>query len=180
MRTDERLIAGFLAGDPEAVEIINGWIVRASAPYRHRLAPQWDDVLQEARLEVSRTLQRGQFRGESSLLTYLWRVINHVCLTRLRRQRRLPAMVGELPEIGDPRPSALDGLLEEENARLSEAVLAGMPGECVQLWRMILAGEGYRAISGKLGVAEGALRVRALRCRKKAIALREQMLEKRR
>ena len=44
-----------------------------------RLADAWEDVLQELRIEVFRLLEKQQFRGDSSLKTYLWRVVSRSC-----------------------------------------------------------------------------------------------------
>jgi DNA-directed RNA polymerase specialized sigma24 family protein len=41
---------------------------------------------------------------------------------------------------------------------------------------MIHAGLSYREMSSRLGVAEGTLRVRVLRCREKAVAVRAELL----
>jgi DNA-directed RNA polymerase specialized sigma24 family protein len=49
-----------------------------------------------------------------------------------------------------------------------------MPVECQKLWRMIVAGMSYRQMSERLEVSEGTLRVRVLRCRKRAMARRDQ------
>jgi DNA-directed RNA polymerase specialized sigma24 family protein len=40
---------------------------------------------------------------------------------------------------------------------------------------MVLAGLTYREMSSRTEVAEGALRVRVLRCRKRALELREEL-----
>ena len=85
---DEAIISGFLAGDSAAVARVDNWLERAASSFRRRLREQWDDVLQDVRLEVTRLLQDGKFRGESSLKTYLWRVTSHTCLDRLRAGQR--------------------------------------------------------------------------------------------
>src|SRR5262245_23118024 len=66
---DREMVACFLRGETEAVGTVNGWISRAAWPYQRRLADRWDDVLQDVRLEVTRLLTEGKFRGESSLRT---------------------------------------------------------------------------------------------------------------
>lgn len=43
---------------------------------------------------------------------------------------------------------------------------------------MILDGLSYQEMSLRLGSSEGALRVKALRCRKRAVAVRDQLLSK--
>jgi RNA polymerase sigma factor (sigma-70 family) len=55
-------------------------------------------------------------------------------------------------------------------------VLDRVPADCRELWRMIHAGLSYREMSTRLGVAEGTLRVRVLRCREKAVAVRAELL----
>ena len=81
---DADLVELFLAGDGDAVREVDGWIAQAAWSYRQRLSNEWDDILQEIRLELTRLLSRGSFRGDSSLKTYLWRVVNHTCIDRLR------------------------------------------------------------------------------------------------
>ncbi|MBI3949148.1 MAG: sigma-70 family RNA polymerase sigma factor [Acidobacteria bacterium] len=51
-----------------------------------------------------------------------------------------------------------------------------MSQECRQLWGMILDGLSYQQMSQHLNVSEGSLRVRVMRCRKKAVAVRDQLL----
>jgi RNA polymerase sigma factor (sigma-70 family) len=173
--SDREVVAQFLRGEAKAVLMVDGWISRAAWPFQRRLASRWEDVLQEVRLEVTRLLGQGKFRGDSSLRTYLWQVVNHSCLDQLRSQSRwqwadLEAFEQEggaagLPEAG--RHEARD---------LVQRVLERVSGECRDLWRLIVLGHSYREMSQRLGVAEGTLRVRALRCREKAVALRGELL----
>lgn len=178
MRPDDAVVVdGYLRGDPEAVATIDGWISRAAWPYQRRLAHRWDDVLQDVRVEVTRLLQRQEFRGGSSLKTYLWRVVNHTCLDQIRGQSRWQWADLETLDRGEgpplaPRPS-LQG--QEELRDLLLRVWSRMSRDCRELWTMIVAGLSYREMSLRLGVAEGTLRVRVLRCREKASTLREEL-----
>src|SRR3954451_17143243 len=88
MVNDQEMVTRYLKGESEAVGTVDGWISRAAWPYQRRLADRWDDVLQDGRLEVTRRLGSGKFRGESSLRTYLWRVVSHTCLDQLRAQSK--------------------------------------------------------------------------------------------
>ena len=65
-------------------------------------------------------------------------------------------------------PSPLDGLLAQDAGRVLLTALKTLPEECRELWTRILRGASYGEMSRELGVAEGALRVRAHRCRKRA------------
>src|SRR5215470_4506415 len=102
MATDQEMVTRFLKGETEAVRTVDGWISRAAWPYQRRLADRWDDVLQEVRLEVTRLLGQGKFRGESSLRTYLWRVVSHTCLDQLRaRGKRQWTDLDEVDKAGN-------------------------------------------------------------------------------
>lgn len=176
---DDSIIHRFLAGEPAAVGEVDGWLARAASSFRRRLGEQFDDVLQDVRLEVTRLLQEGRFRGDSSLKTYLWRVTAHTCLDRLRAGSRWSFVEydGDSAAAADPaaplprqeRPGSAD-------RDLLLRVLARMEEECRRLWSMLIEGLSYREMSAETGVSEGALRVRVLRCRRRAQEVRDELL----
>lgn len=179
MRPDDAdLIARFLQGDPGAVATLDEWIGRASRPYRRRLASQWEDVLQDLRLEITRLFQAGTFQGESSLKTYLWRVVNHSCLDQIRARKRWQWTDLETAEhqAAGAMSRPADQGERRETQDLLLRVLQETSKECQELWRMIFEGLSYREMSQRLGVSEGALRVRVLRCRKRAVEIRNRLL----
>jgi RNA polymerase sigma-70 factor (ECF subfamily) len=175
---DQQIVASFLRGDAEAVKTLDGWISRAAWPYQRRLADRWEDVLQDVRLEVTRLLGQGKFRGESSLRTYLWRVVSHTCLDQIRSQKKWQwTDLDDLEDRGNGTTSLPQTIPSgHEDRDLLLRVLAQVSQDCRELWRMILAGYSYRDMSLRMGVAEGTLRVRVLRCREKAVALRSELL----
>lgn len=172
LEEDGRAVDGYVRGEASAVALVDSWICAAASPFRRRLAADWPDLLQEARLETLRLLQRSCWRGEARLRTYVWRVVGHTALDAVRRQRRRPVhgTEEELPATPSPEPSALDRLVDEDAERRLLARLESLPQDCRDLWRCLLRGAGYAEIGRELGVAEGALRVRAHRCRKRALA----------
>lgn len=174
---DAVLVERYLSGEDEAVATLEGWIHRAAQPYRRRLSGVWDDVLQDVRLEVTRLLRGQSFRGESALKTYLWRVVCHTCLDRIRAHTRW--RWAEIDGMEEWEAEAIlsdsGGHLEPESKDLLLRVLERMSEDCRRLWSMVLAGLSYREMSRRTEVAEGALRVRVLRCRKRAIELREEL-----
>jgi RNA polymerase sigma-70 factor (ECF subfamily) len=176
--TDREVVARFLRGEPDAAATVNGWIERAAWPYQRRLANRWDDVLQDVRLEVTRLLGDGKFRGESSLRTYLWRVVSHTCLDQIRSQTKWQWVDLEILEQDDGRAAgpvqAAAGDPVERDLLLR--VLDRASQECRELWRMLVLGLSYREMSLRLQVAEGTLRVRVLRCRERAVASRAELL----
>jgi RNA polymerase sigma-70 factor (ECF subfamily) len=175
---DDEIIRGLLDGDPSAVRTVDDWIARAASPYRRRLAAQWDDAIQSARTEIVRLLRKGAFRGESSLKTYLWRVVNNACINVIRAERRSPfTPLDEAPEPEAPAAdSPFDLVAGKERQELLLRVLEESSPECRELWSMIVSGMSYQEMSRQLGTAEGALRVKVLRCRRRAAALRDQFL----
>ncbi|HMV47312.1 MAG TPA: sigma-70 family RNA polymerase sigma factor [Blastocatellia bacterium] len=177
---DHQLIAQYLRREREAVGLIEEWIARASAPFRARLGAHWEDTLQEIRIETTRLLERGDWRGKASLKTYLWRVANHACLRQLRRQTRTACVdLDSVDEAHLPRAaSPLDQLLEREESFIALRVLDALPAECRNVLQMIAGGASYQELSLRLQTAEGTLRVRVLRCRKRAVELRAQWLSK--
>jgi RNA polymerase sigma-70 factor (ECF subfamily) len=168
---DDATVAGFLRGDATAVASVDGWIAAAASPFRRRLGADWPDLQQDARIEILRLLRASSWRGEARLRTYVWRVVGHTCLDALRRQRRRPAgePAEEGAEIPSPAPSPLDSLLAQDAGRILLTALGALPEECRALWTRILRGASYGEMSRELGMAEGALRVRAHRCRKRAL-----------
>ncbi len=175
---DQEMVARYLKGESEAVRTVDGWIERAAWAYQRRLAHRWDDVLQDVRLEVTRLLGQDKFRGESSLRTYLWRVVSHTCLDQLRSQSRWQWADLEEVDREDGRSGALRSTLAEDAGErdLLRRVLERSSKDCRELWGMIVTGLSYKEMSARLGVAEGTLRVRVLRCRERAVAAREELL----
>lgn len=177
---DAEVVGRYLQGETQAVSTVDGWIARAAYPYQRRLANRWDDVLQDIRLEVTRLLMQGKFRGESSFKTYLWRVVSHTCLDQIRAESRVKWTdldSGDNPE--EPAPSLASVEIPGARSELKDLllrVLEKVPAECRELWRMIHAGLSYREMSERLDVAEGTLRVRVLRCRERAVAVRTELL----
>jgi RNA polymerase sigma factor (sigma-70 family) len=180
------LVDAYLHDETSAVEIIDGWIHRAASAYRRRLSHQWDDLIQDLRVEVLRLLRAGSFRGQSRLRTYLWRVVSHSCLDRIRHLQRwqwaeLEEAEGGATAAGNaatPGGAAANGgrLPAWSSSRdLLLRVLHQMPKDCRRLWNMLVAGSSYREMSRAVGVAEGTLRVRVLRCRQKACKVRREL-----
>ena len=172
---DQEVVSRFLRGEREAVGTVDGWISRAAWPYQRRLADRWDDVLQDVRLEVTRLLGQGKFRGESSLRTYLWRVVSHTCLDQLRAQSKWKwADLEDVDQDGLATPPAAPSRQEDKDFLIR--VLERVPQDCREMWRMIVEGLSYREMSLRLNAAEGTLRVRVLRCRERAATLRQELL----
>ena len=171
---DAQLIASFLDGQAEAVRRVQGWVEQALRSYPLRSDVR-QDVVQEALLEITSLLKAGAFRGEARLKTYLWKVSNHVCLNQLRAQSRHRWASLDRCESPFTEPEGVDHLARLEARDRLDRVARLLSPECRTIWELIAAGLSYREMGARLGLPEGALRVRAHRCRKRALALWEEL-----
>ncbi len=178
---DLEIVRGFLAGDIEAVKTVEEWILQALWPYQRRLASRWVDVGQDVRLEVTRLLAEGRFSGESRLRTYLWRTVSHTCLEAIREIKQQPDLDDtENPnyivrEYVDQETSEVQGDSRQEGGNFLRAI-GNVSQDCRELLRMLLTGMSYSEISAETGIAEGTLRITALRCRERVEMLKRELL----
>lgn len=173
---EQHLIDAILAGEPDAIAQLRSWIRAAFTPYRSRLANDLDDLEQDILIAFSEALSSGKFAGQSSLRTYLRSHTHHKCLDRLRVHNRREWVDVEDLDLEAGKPSALEHLTRREATTLALQIVQEMPESCRELWQMIHQGMRYSEMSQRVGVSEGTLRARVLRCRRKAIEIRERLL----
>ena len=176
---DAGLIAGYLAGDADSHRQVDRWIDEVLRNGRLGLGAEREDAAQETRRRLLTALRGGRFEGRSSLRTYVWRVAQSAAIDHLRaRARRGTTVV--LDDIPEPVAAAghpAEGLEREERRRLFARVLEGLGEECRRLWAMAVFEElPYAQIAARLGITEGNVKVRALRCRARASELYGQLV----
>ena len=175
---DSVIIARLLAGDPDVVRLVRGWIRTSCRTYQRRLGPELEDLEQEILLDLTVALRRNSFESRSRLRTYVRTYVNHKCIDRLRalgRRQWVDISDLDLPSRGR---SALETLSTSQAAEIALRVVEEMPESCRELWQMLQQGMRYREMSERLGVAEGTLRARVLRCRRRALEARKRLMEK--
>jgi RNA polymerase sigma-70 factor, ECF subfamily len=114
----------------------------------------------------------GQFRGDSSFESWLYRLVVNTCLDYHRKRRRfLPLLEEGLEEALDvfraPRESALDDLLREEQEDRIQQIVAQLPEE--QRIVVVLRytdGLSYEEIADLLGCRRGTVASRLNRAHK--------------
>jgi RNA polymerase sigma-70 factor, ECF subfamily len=117
---------------------------------------QAEDLLQDIFLTAHRKL--GQYKGESSLGTWLFRLATNLCLDHLRsRGARFAGLTGPLPDepeaAGGIRAGAILGVVDRLDL---ERALASLPAGCRAVF-VLHDVEGYehREIAEMIGIADG-------------------------
>ncbi|MGE0452152.1 MAG: RNA polymerase sigma factor [Vicinamibacteria bacterium] len=171
--SDTVLVSGFLEGRAESHAQVDRWIREVVEHPRLGLAEAAEDVAQETRRRLLLAFRTASYRGEASLRTYVWRVAEHAAIDHLRARRRRPptSALEDLPEASEPatRPEVEERLGREERRALFARVLAELGEDCRRLFGLIVFDElPYAEIARRLGTTEGAVKLRALRCRERA------------
>lgn len=108
----------------------------------------------------------GTFRGGSSFLTWMYRIVTNTCLSSQRRRRRLVPLdyIGEAPDSPDERPDR-----QAENtacqAALTRAIMELTPEQRAPLLLREFGDCSYEQIAALLGVTAQAVRGRLHRAR---------------
>lgn len=170
--SDSELVQGFQVGNEACARQIDIWIEEVLRHPGLRLGSDVDDAAQQVRSKLLISLRGGSFRGESTLRTYVWRVAKHAAIDHLRkRNSRPPALsIDDVAEPTDPAPSPEAALLKQERRELFVRVLSGLGEGCQELLQLIaFEALSYQEIASRLQTTEGAIKVKALRCREKAV-----------
>jgi RNA polymerase sigma-70 factor (ECF subfamily) len=175
---DAGLIAGYLAGEGECHRQVGRWIDEVLRSRSLGLSAEREDAAQETHRRLLLALRDGRFEGRASMRTYVWRVAQSVAIDHLRARARRPAQsLDDVPEPiaeqdGPDRP-----LEREERRRIFGRVLEALGEECRRLWAMAVFEElPYAAIARRMGINEGAVKVRALRCRARASEIYQRLV----
>jgi RNA polymerase sigma-70 factor (ECF subfamily) len=170
--TDHELVRGFLDGDAVCVGRIDTWILEVLRHARLQPAGDVDDLAQQVRRRLLEAFRGGSFQGTATLRTYVWRAAQHAAIDhrRMRRTRPSPLTIDDVAEPRDPCASPEGALLQQERREIFTLVLSRLGDACRDLFQLIIFEElSYEAIALRLQTTEGAIKVRALRCREKAV-----------
>lgn len=163
-------------GEPRSVREVESWIRQAAHSFRSKLGDDIDDLVQTVHRELIGLVYDPSFAVETSFKALVWRMTNHRAIDATRRQQRRQVEPLDF-ELVSGDPPALDSMLDLEAAQLIARVMMQSKQACREIWQLIIEGQSYKAMSERLGLSEGALRVKALRCRQEAQALRAKLLK---
>jgi len=176
MDSDEELVAAARGGDREALERL---LRRHQAKvYRFgmrmcRAEEDAKDVLQETLIAAARTLP--EFRGASSLSTWLYTIARSFCIKQRRRSKFAPETLESL-DVGEPArlavqlPDLARGPDEALHGRRLEAVLEEAIGRLEPKYREVLVLRDVEGLSAAevaevLGLSVEAVKSRLHRAR---------------
>ncbi len=183
MDSDEALISAAKGGDRAALERL---LQRHQAKiYRFgmrmcRAEEDAKDVLQETLIAAARTLP--EFRGASSLSTWLYTIARSFCIKHRRRSKFAPESMesldaGEPAKLAAQLPDPSRGPEEELQGRRIESALEEAIGELEPMYREVLVLRDVEGLSAAevadiLGLSVEAVKSRLHRAR---IAVRERI-----
>jgi RNA polymerase sigma-70 factor (ECF subfamily) len=159
-RADQELVARHREGDLGAFEELyrrHAGRLYSLALRMVRNADDAEDLLQEIFLQAHRKL--GSFKGESTLVTWLYRLAMNHCLDYLRSKAgRMSRATSSLDaDTCPPQPAAPPGQVELTVSRLDlERAIEQLPEGCRAAFLLHdVEGFEHREVAGMLGIAEG-------------------------
>jgi RNA polymerase sigma-70 factor (ECF subfamily) len=162
---DRALVARWLGGDERAATLLVQRHASALARFAASLiggrgqgASEVDDLVQDTFVRAFQSL--ADFRGESSLRTWLFTIERRLLVDRRRSERRRPDRVEIGEEDAATEYTALDAMVADETEgriRRSLERLSQMQREVFTL--RVAEGLSYKEIAGVVGSTEGAARV---------------------
>ncbi len=119
-----------------------------------------DDVCQEVFLQVFRSL--GNFRGESSLRTWLYRITQNVCCEHLRQDSRQPqtSSISEIDDVPDENLDRQDETTEWTLSEVEQAIGRLAETEQTAMELHYIQGLTYQEMSVALGAPVGTVKAR--------------------
>ena len=163
MDQDAADVERVLAGDPEAFEpLVRRWqgpLLQLALRFC-RDRGRAEDMVQEALLKVYRSL--GQWRGESTLSTWLVAVATNAFRSHLRRRGGEPAVPEPADRASEPEDESGEPL--RERVRRAVTALPARYRDAIVLY--YFHGLDVRAAAASLGCPEGTLKARLARGRR--------------
>lgn len=158
--TDGALVERWLAGDDRAATAL----VERHSPSLARFAAslgmrdEIEETVQDTFVRAFQSLR--DFRGDSSLRTWLLTIERRLVLDRRRTERRRRNRETGTAEDALTTVTALDGLVAEETARAVHAAVRRLSPMQRQVFLLrVTEGLSYKEIAEVIGTTDGAARV---------------------
>jgi RNA polymerase sigma-70 factor (ECF subfamily) len=122
-------------------------------------ATQAQDLVQETFIKVWQHL--GDFRGESAIGTWIFRIATNICLRTIERSKRMP--VAPIP----PQLEAEDESFDESRIALMHRAIATLDSADRIIISLVLEGLPHNEIAEIIGITSVNVRVKAHRIKEK-------------
>lgn len=165
--SDAELVRAVRAGGGGAFELLvrrhRGWLRRVVLGVV-RDGSEADDAVQQALLQAFAGLSR--WSGTAPFSSWLARIAVNEARLRLRRSRRLQAAADQLARHGGPRPDPEQEAAGREEVARVTAALPRLPARLREVLQLAsLADLSHADVARRLGLSEGAVKVRLHRAR---------------
>lgn len=179
--TDRQRIESYLEGDAEAAREVDGWVRKELEICYQGLQREMDDICQAVHGKLLENLRAGRFQHRSALKTYVGRITHHTAIDFMRRRYRERTVSSDwILETTPSGESPYRALASQEEHVLVDQLLLRSPAPCRELWRMVFVERlSYAEIAQRLSIPPGTVKSRMWHCRRKALALLEQLQRKR-
>ena len=178
---DGQRIESYLEGDAQAAREVDGWIRKEMEICYPALHREMDDICQAVHGKLLQNLRAGRFQHRSALKTYVGRITHHTAIDFMRRRNRERTVDAEwILKTTPSGESPYRSLVSLEEQVLLDQLLLRSPAPCRELWRMVFVERlSYAEIGRRLSIPPGTVKSRMWHCRRKALALLEQLQRKR-
>jgi len=157
---DRALVSAFLAGRPEAFDVIVGRHRRNVYQLCYRFVNNHEDasdLAQDVFVRAFKGLRN--FKGDAALATWLHRIGVNVCLNRVASRRPDTEPIDAAPHVDPQAPDALVEVLREERAVAVRAAIAGLPPkQRAALMLRVYQELSHEEIATALGSTVGAVK----------------------
>lgn len=165
--SEDELVRAFMDERADAIRRVTAWI-RAVTGHRAWGFDESEDLVQTTLLALVRNLRAGRF-ADGDFRAYVRVIAKNICLSSYRRARAhgTPVAIERVDEeaVREDAETTPDA---ERSATLAR-VLGRIDGACREIIALAFLAELPRAeIATRLGISEGAARVRLFRCLEKA------------
>ena len=170
-------------GDEEALVMLYELNRRPVLAYITRnsgTADDAEDMLQESLVVLWERVRSGRFEYSAKLSTYVFGVVKNTWLRRLAQKRREVPSELDPDERSNGAPSALDDLIEREEAGLVRSALERIGEQCRRLLKLFYWEElSMEEIALEMGFANAdTVKAKKYQCKKALETVLRQVMER--
>ncbi|TBW26484.1 RNA polymerase sigma factor [Gramella sp. KN1008] len=177
-RTDQQLIDDILAGDSSAFgELVDRYqnFVFTIAIRMLKVSEEAEEVAQDSFIKAFDSLSG--FRGESKFSTWLYRIVYHKALDRIKKNKRQQTceIIEEITDDSlDHIENGLEYMLSEERSRVINDCIKMLPEEEAAIISLYYFEEqSVKEIAEVTNLTEDNIKIKLYRSRKKLFSLLE-------